>query len=714
MSTMERDQPVGAASRRQVLQGMGAALLGAPLLDRSMMSTALAADPAPPRNGFPRMVHEYFVQRVRTANSRNAKAYRELASREDAEAYVEHVRQAIRECFGPEPERTDLNVRVTGAVERDQYRIEKVVFDSRPGFPVTANLYIPKNVELPRPGVVGTCGHSSNGKAAAAYQSFAQGLARLGYVCLIYDPIGQGERLQYTNEDLKSTVGVGVREHLYAGNQQFLVGEFLGMWRAWDGIRALDYLLTRDEVDQQKIGVTGNSGGGTMTTWLCGVEQRWTMAAPSCFVTSFHRNMENELPADTEQCPPKALALGLDHADFLAAQAPDAVRILAKERDYFDVRGNQEALWRLKRLYKLLGHPDNISRFVGPTTHGYSQENREAMYEWFGKATGNTHGSTEPEIKLEEDQTLWCTPRGQVAALEGTRSVFDFTREKSQRLSGQRQATDGEALLRAVREVLKIGPVEPKPDQRPANWPPYRILRSRRTREYPQPYACTYAVQTEPRIMAIVYMLSRENWFSRPPRSGNRAVLYVAHRSSDDELKGDTEPLIKEVIEAEPDTMFCTCDVRGIGESMPNTCGGNSFDNPYGCDYFYAIHSLMLDHPYLGQKAFDVLMVLQWLKNHGYDDVHLVGKGWGALAATFAALFADTVTQVTLKNALTSYTAVAESEQYDWPLATLIPNVLAHFDLPDCYRALESRKLRQIEPWGARAGATHLSERMRA
>jgi len=170
------------------------------------------------------------------------------------------------------------------------------------------------------------------------------------------------------------------------------------MWRAWDGIRALDYLLTRKEVDKRHVGVTGNSGGGTMTTWLCGVEPRWTMVAPSCFVTTFRRNMEKELPADTEQCPPLALALGLDHNDFLAAMAPKPVMILAKERDFFDARGSEEAYARLKRLYKLLGADDNIGLFVGPTTHGYSQENREAMYQWFNGTTKISDVSSEPKI----------------------------------------------------------------------------------------------------------------------------------------------------------------------------------------------------------------------------------------------------------------------------------------------------------------------------
>ncbi len=137
------------------------------------------------------------------------------------------------------------------------------------------------------------------------------------------------------------------------------------------------------------LGITGNSGGGTMTTWLCGVEDRWTMAAPSCFVTEFRRNMENELGADMEQCPPRALALGLDHEDFLAAMAPKPVIILAKEKDYFDARGNEAAYHRLKQLYRLLGADENVAYFVGPTYHGYSQENREAMYRWFNRCTGD-------------------------------------------------------------------------------------------------------------------------------------------------------------------------------------------------------------------------------------------------------------------------------------------------------------------------------------
>jgi dienelactone hydrolase len=684
-------------SRRSLLRSAATGVIGLSLadwlclLDASSISAQSAREPAP-LNRFPRMVQEYFVDRVRQIEREGQRVRAQLRTREEAEAYIRAVREKIQQSFGPWPEKTPLNPRVTSVVERETYNIENVLFESRPNFLVTANLYVPKGQPHPLPGVVGSCGHSVNGKAAGAYQAFAQGLARQGYVTLIFDPIGQGERLQYPDEQLRSRVGVGVREHLHAGNQQFLVGEFFGTWRAWDGVRALDYLLTRPEVDPNHLGITGNSGGGTMTTWLCGVEPRWTMAAPSCFVTTFRRNLENELPADTEQCPPKALALGLDHADFLAALAPRPVIILAKEKDYFDARGAEEAYESLQRLYRLLGAEENIGLFIGPTYHGFSQENREAMYDWFNRATNISQARGEPDLIMEEDDTLQCAPKGQVAEL-GSRPIFSFTKERSLELQEGRPQLSEAALLKSVSETLKLPPENGAPD--------YRILRALPARGYPKPHFATYAVNTERNIHAIVYRLSDERLLSRPPAGIKRAVLYISHLSSDAELRD--EPLIRELLEAEPEAAFYTCDVRGSGESQPDTCGANSFHNPYGSDFFYAIHSIMLDYPYLGQKTHDVLRVLAWLGAHGHEEVHLAGKGRGALPATFAALLDPRVARVTLKNALASYTAIAESEEYRWPLSALLPNVLEQFDLPDCYRALERKTLRQIEPWNALA-----------
>lgn len=660
-------------SRRQIL-GAGAAAMLLP-----GASTIQAEET--PLNRFPRMMQEYFVRQVRAIEGRQDAVRNAIRDASSAQAYVDSVRERIGQCFGPQPERTPLRARITGVLKRDAYRIEKLIFESRPGFQVTANLYLPADTSSPRPAVVGTCGHSANGKAAAAYQSFAQGLARLGYVCLIYDPIGQGERLQYVTEAGKPRYGSGVVEHLLAGNQQYLVNEFLGAWRAWDGIRALDYLLERPEVDPKHLGVTGNSGGGTMTTWLCGVESRWTMAAPACFVTTFRRNLENELPADTEQCPPRALALGLDHSDFLAALAPKPIVILAQEKDYFDARGASEAYNRLKRLYTALGQPDNIKLHIGGDYHGYSQENRVAMYRWFNRATGNDPLVDEPQLSLEEDADLQCSRTGQVSS-EGSQTVFYFTSRKATALAKRRDRLNADKLADAIRRVLRVRPLADSP-------PDYRILRYLNARKYPLPYALAYAVETEPGIQALVYRLSSERWMSRPPKSDRPALLYLSDRSSDAELRGDTFAR-EQVSHAQTHDIY-SCDVRGTGESQPDTCGINSFLSRYGSDYFYAAHSLMLNRPYPGQKTYDVLRVLRWLKSLGHPEIRLVSQGRGISHTLFAAALDNNVNKVVLRGPVKTYHELATTEDYEVPLSQIVPGVLSRLDLSDCLRILGQR-----------------------
>ena len=640
-------------------------------------------------NRFPRMIQDHFEKKVGAFEGDSARRRASLNTKQDAENYILDVRSKIAQCFGPWPEKTPLNARITGIIERDTYKIEKVIFDSRPGFPVTANLYIPKGRNFPLPGVIGTCGHGDPAKATPIYQSFAQGLARQGYVVLIFDPIGQGERVQYLTKDLKPIHGIGVSEHNYSGKQMVLNGESLSSWFTWDCIRCVDYLLSRTEVDPKHIGVTGNSGGGTQATWLCGVEPRLTMAAPSCFVVGFEQNLKNELPADIEQCPPGAISMGLDHLDFIAAMAPRPVILLSQEKDFFDVRGAQKSFMELKKLYKLLGAEDNIQFFAGPEYHGFSKHNREAMYSWFNKITGISDAKTEPELKLEDIELLWCTPHGQVGE-SGPRTLASFTKETSQSLKIKRGISKGGALKKLVESSLKLSAR--------VGMPEYRILRTDSGRLYPKKHAATYAVETEPGISIPVYRLSDAELISRPPAGIKRAILYVSHLSADKELRD--ESFLKELILSEPGSAVYACDVRGIGESRPNTCGDDFFGS-YGNDYFYAAHSIMLNTPYTGQKTYDLLRIIDWLISCGHEEIHLSAKGWGTIPGTFAAILSDRVKQVTFKNALRSYSEIAENEEFNWPLSTLLPGVLKHFDLPDCYRELSTKKLVQISSVGA-------------
>jgi hypothetical protein len=316
------------------------------------------------------------------------------------------------------------------------------------------------------------------------------------------------------------------------------------------------------------------------------------------------------------------------------------------------------------------------------------------MYRFFGKVTGIAAPAAEPSMKIESDADLQCTPDGQVARL-GSKMLMSCTREKAEALAAKRRPLQGEALSKVVREVLKL-PTLPK------SAPDYRILRSAGGRQYPAKSYCTYAVETGAEVHALVTRLSDEALTSRLPRGPKKAVLYVAHRSADAELRD--EALVKELITAAPDAAFFACDVRGIGESQPDTCGMDQFLRPYGSHYFYAAYGLMLGQPLLGQRTHDVLRVIQLLVAAGHTEIHLAGKGWGALPAIFAAVLSANVQQVTLKHALSSFHEIAVHEDYKWPYAALPFGVLEHFDLPDCYRALKAKSLRNLEPWGAGDG----------
>jgi dienelactone hydrolase len=187
-----------------------------------------------------------------------------------------------------------------GARQYSGYRIERIIFDSRPGHEVTALLYLPEG-KPPFPGVLVPCGHSANGKAAESYQRVCILLAKNGLAAFCYDPIGQGERIQMLDSAGKPAIREGsTTEHTLAGIGALLVGRQAASYRTWDGIRALDYLAGRPEIDPARLGCTGNSGGGTMTAYLMALDDRIAVAAPSCFITSLERLFATIGPQDAE------------------------------------------------------------------------------------------------------------------------------------------------------------------------------------------------------------------------------------------------------------------------------------------------------------------------------------------------------------------------------------------------------------------------------
>lgn len=631
------------------------------------------------RNAYQHMVQDYYVERVRRISSERDEEIGSIETEEGVEEYKEKVARAVSRAFGKFPRRTPLNPRISGTLKRPGHVIERMTFESRPGCLVTANLYVPLGLKSPAPGVIAPCGHSGNGKALPLYQGFCQRLAASGFVVLMYDPFNQGERDQYHGLEDREIVSGCCNAHNMMGKQLELLGEFFGMWRAWDGIRALDYLVTRPEVDETRIGLTGNSGGGTMSQWLWALDDRFTVVAPGCFVTTYLHNIENELPQDCEQYPPGILGAGLEMVDLMVLRAPKPALLLGQAYDYFDRRGLIRAYEDLKHFYGILGSPGNVELFIGPHGHGYHRENQEAMVRFFSSHSG-TGRVVEIDTEEVEERALWATPGGNVID-SGAVPVYSLIAGKAQEMSSGRGSITAASLRRRVARVLNLSARR--------ELPRYRVLRPEGP---PEKRYGRYSVETEEGIQVLLRRRVEVPERVAYLEPEERVSLYLPHVSVEEDL-GEYEPEESWV----PSPVF-TLDPRGMGESMPEG-GLDKFFHPYGLDYMYHGIGLLLEESYLGRRVHDVLSTMDLLAERGAGVIDLFGRGQGAILAMFAGILHRRAGTVTMKNGPGSFLEWAKSPLVLWPASNFPRGVLKYFDMPDCRDVLGER-LTVIEPWG--------------
>ena len=350
--------------------------------------------------------------------------------------------KALAIIGGLPTERTALNARITGTIPRDGYRIEKVVFESLPGLHVTALVYVPDGPIGRRPAVLVACGHSPLGKAYPAYQEIAARLAKRGYVVLCWDPVGQGERSQlWDAAQGRSRYNLVCGEHAILGNLATLAGRSLVRFMVWDGMRALDYLLTRPEVDGAKIAVTGTSGGGFQSLWLGALDERIGLVAPSCFVTSLPMRMANRIfedpDSDPEQDPPGLVSQGVDHPGLLLLAYPRPVHVAAAVKDFFPIEGTRRTVREVAAFYRAFGHGDRIALSEGYHGHQYSDENQAAAYAFLDRWSGRSdQAGLDPVTTLPPDD-LRCTRTGQVRVDLVGRSLQEVIRADARERKGR-------------------------------------------------------------------------------------------------------------------------------------------------------------------------------------------------------------------------------------------------------------------------------------
>ncbi len=620
------------------------------------------------------MLPEWLKQR---AAERLEERRREVARLEASrlETWRRKVREAILQGIGGLPERTPLNARVTGVIEREDHRIEKIVFESQPGFYVTANLYLPKRGSPPYPAVLYPLGHEPGAKAYPVWQRMLVTLARNGYVALTWDTLGQGERIQLFDEDFGGSKLVqSTLEHTMQGIQCLLVGDSLARYTIWDGIRALDYLLSRPEVDPKRVAVTGNSGGGTHTAYLAALDDRLQVAAPSCYLTSWARLLETIGPQDAEQCFPGWLAAGLDHADFVLAFAPKPYLILSAIRDFFSIAGARATYTEARAVYERLGAGDRIGMTEADDGHGYSAPRRQAAYRWFERwLKGTEREIPETEIAIAREDELWVTNTGQVATSLGGETVFTLNSKRAQGLRRPAPPVSRHTLV----ELLALSRVTGPPAVKPLGVierPGYRIEK--------------LIYESEPGIEIPAVLAAPEG------SAGRRPAVVLVHGGGKSAARSEMEAFVAAGM------VVFAIDARGWGETRPAAATKGAEWSRYFGDYDSAMTSLLLNRPLVGQRVTDILRGLDLLvARPEVDPQRICGVGLyaGGVPLLHAAVLDDRIRKVALERSLAAYQCVVRSRIHRGMFESVIFGVLKAYDLPDLALTLAPRKLWLID-----------------
>jgi len=611
------------------------------------------------------------------------------------------VRAALRNVLGPFPSKSPLNARVVSVIQKPDFRIEKILFESRPRFYVTAIMLVPNGLQGRAPGIIYCSGHAAEGFRSTPYQRVVFNLAKKGFVVLAFDPIGQGERFEYYDPELgRSRVGGPTSEHSVAGVQAFLAGSSEAHYMVWDGIRAVDYLLSRSEVDPERIGITGRSGGGTQSAYIAAVDDRIYAAAPECYLTSLRRLLETIGPQDAEQNFYHGLAHGLDHADLLEVRAPRPALLIATTRDFFSIQGVQETAAEVKMVYDALSKPDHFSVAWDDAPHASTQSNREAMYRFFQKHLGLPGNSEDEPVEILDPRELEVTASGQVSTSLDSRTVFNLNRDRVRDLKSKNENRTRN-VLESARKLS--GYREPAPSME-------------------KPVFCGRLWRNGYSIEK--YFLPGEGDYVLPfllfEPSGDREkspVLYL-HPDGKSGEAGEAEEI--ETLVRKGHTVLAP-DLLGFGELGSASPSGTGESYNIGRSWRTWFAALQIGRSIAGIHAGDIVRLVNFLKFHeSTRNRKIVGVARGELgpAMLHAAAFDHRIERVSLIESLISYRVLAINRFY-LPrfIFGLVPGALSSYDLSDLARSLLPRDLLLldlVDQRGLRARETLISQELSA
>jgi cephalosporin-C deacetylase-like acetyl esterase len=720
------------------------------LLAAALLPAQTPPSPEPPQSPAPRarpdLNSPVNIGRTQLTNYLDDIAAKEIAARRAtiaaittrtrAEARQSEVRKKILTLIGDLPEKTPLNSRILGSTQAEGFRMEKILYESQPNFPVTALLYLPdpmpgvnQNTQRKLPAIVIAPGHGFSGKATD--YTFASTFARNGFAVLSYDPIGQGERLQYPDPAApsKTLLKAATGEHGEAGLQPTLIGDALARTFVWDGIRAVDYLTSRPEIDPNRIGAFGCSGGGTMTALLGALDTRVHAIAVACYLTSFETLLPSLGPQDAEQSTPNFIASGLDFPDWVELAAPRPYAIISTAQDMFPYAGALATATESRRFYALFdpasaGTNKDLSSFAagggpafvpsiptGPTLNPDTSNAvaATAALQWItgigrhgnlGPLTGQVvsfflihlaHSDAAPILPrpptpgtspaalpstLPKD-ALQVTPTGQVStSYPGSETVHSLTLKRFAILPKPKPLTPPQ-LRQMIREVTHatVKPGDPAPintQSPPLDSPPEGDVHVR--------HRFTLATAPGINIQAEFYR----------PADGKHPVLLVLK----DSLAAALEPSRAEEIKkfralADAGTAVLVIAPRpsppGTEETKASILG------PF---YLTELRAELVGKTLLGLRVDDVIAAVNFMQGSTTGDPNQISaqaSGHLGLVLLHAAVLDPRLKHIMIDHSLESYKSLLEAPMPIDAPEDILPGVLLHYDIPDLIQSLGPR-----------------------
>jgi cephalosporin-C deacetylase-like acetyl esterase len=603
-----------------------------------------------------------------------------LQSPGDWQNWQKWIRETLMDIVGPFPEKTPLNARIVRIINKGSYKVEHIVYESLPGFYVTSSLFIPGGMKRNQkvPAVIYCSGHSVEGYRSAVYQHVILNLVEKGFIVFAFDPVGQGERLEYYDQKAgKSIIGGPTSEHSYPGAQAFIAGSSQAYYMIWDGIRAVDYLITRREVDPARIGITGRSGGGTQSAYIAAMDDRIYAAAPENYITNYTRLLQTIGPQDAEQNMFNLISRGLDHPDFLIVRAPKPALLITTTRDMFSIMGAMETEKEVSKIYNAYEKGENFSRVEDDDGHASTVKNREAMYAFFQKHLINPGNPADEETQPLTMEELRVTNTGQVSTSLGGETVFTLNCKQAENILNKLNTSRENFNLflpEVVRSAKKIsGYIEPSEVGDPVF--AGRIQREKYTIE-------KYLIEGEGDYV-IPYLLFK------PGKPDNRMIIYLHPSGKDTEASagGEIERFVHQGI------TILAPDLPGIGELGPGALRGDAYFGGASHNLWYA--SMLIGRSIAGIQAGDVIRLVRVLqKNNNEAEITGFARKEMASVLLHSAAFEPNIKKIILIEPYSSYRSLVMNRFYNPHfILSAVPGALKEYDLPDLAGSLAPRRL---------------------